>query len=146
MSSPFQTLDEFKQAADGPTEGAIYTFANNPGVIGVALVVCVLPLLWFIYASYTTKAESSESDSAMNLSVLIVAGLASLFGSLSQGDSHTAKEAQLRRDRTTVSAHHRQAAPIALLGMASSALPLFRQGRKRLQRRKSRRISRTPRV
>lgn len=139
MSSPFQTLDEFKQAADGPTEGAIYTFANNPGVIGVALVVCVLPLLWFIYASYAIKADKSEASDPMNLSVLIIAGLASLFGSLGHGDSHSresVREASLRRDtRATVSTTHRQLKPIALLGMAGSALPLFRRTRKSSQRK-----------
>lgn len=146
MSSPFQTLEEFKQATDGPTEGAIYTFANNPGVIGIAIVVCVLPLLWFIYASYTLKAGEPETRNPVNLSVLIVAGLASLFGSLSHGDSQTAQEAAVRRDgKTTVSAHQRTTAPIAFLGLASGALPFFRRSRKSAQRSKSRRLSRTSR-
>lgn len=146
MSSPFQTLDEFKQAADGPTEGAIYTFANNPGMIGIALVVSILPLLWFIYASYTIKPNRPETHSSVNLSVLIVAGLASLFGSLNQGDSHAVREATVKREgRTAVSANHRPLAPIAFLGLAGGALPLFRRSRKKSQRSRLRRTSRTPR-
>lgn len=146
MSSPFQTIEEFKQAADGPTEGAIYTFANNPGVIGVALLVAVLPLLWFIYASYTIKPDRPETHTSVNLSVLIVAGLVSLFGSLNHGDSQSAREAALKRDsRTPISTNHRPLAPIALLGLAGGALPLFRRSRKKPQRSQLRRTSRTPR-
>jgi len=146
MSSPFQTLDEFKQAADGPTEGAIYTFANNPGIIGIALLVSVLPLLWFIYASYTIKPDRPETHTSVNLSVLIVAGLVSLFGSLNHSDSQAAREAALKRGTgTTVSTNHRPLTPIALLGLAGGALPLFRRSRKKPQRSRLRRSSRTPR-
>jgi hypothetical protein len=115
-------------------------------VIGVAIVGCVLLLLWFIYASYTIKAEEAQPRTPLNLSVLIVVGLASLLGSLDHGDRQATPEARLRQEgRASVSTSHRHSSPIALLGLASGALPLFRRPRRRLHRGKMRHTSCLPR-
>lgn len=144
MSSPFQTLEEFQQATDGPTGGAIYTFANAPALIGIAIVLSVLLLFWFIYASYTTKAEKSETSNPLHLSVLIVAGLVSLAGSLYPTNSNPAEVAARRDVKTTASSNHRHT-PLTLLGLAGLAtLPTHR--RLKRPRRKPSRRSRYPRL
>ncbi|GAB4376841.1 MAG: hypothetical protein Kow00121_24710 [Elainellaceae cyanobacterium] len=145
MSSPFQTIEEFNQATEGPTGGAIYTFANNPALIGIAIIASVLLFCWFIYASFTVKAEQEKVSNPVNLSVLIVAGLVSLASSLFPGHTDSAKEASARREtRATASAPHHQT-PFALLGLAGLGAASSQQTR-RLRRRKTRQARRTPRV
>ncbi|MGB3571895.1 MAG: hypothetical protein WA783_15625 [Phormidesmis sp.] len=57
MSSPFITIEEFNSATDGPTEGAIYTFANSPAINAIALVVAVGVFIWFLVATCMTHAQ-----------------------------------------------------------------------------------------
>ena len=61
MSSPFSTIEEFNNVLDGPTEGAIYTFANSPVINIIALLVAVGIFIWFMVATYTTHADPSSS-------------------------------------------------------------------------------------
>ena len=56
MSSPFKTSQEFLEV-----KGPLYTFANNPVWIGVFLILSVLIFLWFIYASYQTKRDETNT-------------------------------------------------------------------------------------
>jgi hypothetical protein len=140
MSSPFKTLEEFQQAKDGPTEGAIYTFATNPSLITIALLLSVLLLFWFIYASYATRTDKPAAN-PVNLSLLIVAGLASLFSSFYPAESHTPNQASVRREARSTMNPSRQSMPFALLGLASSILPMSYRGRRKV-RSKSRRSSR----
>ncbi|MCY7285644.1 MAG: hypothetical protein LH679_19880 [Cyanobacteria bacterium CAN_BIN43] len=45
MSSPFSSFKEFSDA-----KGPIYTFANNPTMIGFLLVVSLAITVYFFYA------------------------------------------------------------------------------------------------
>ncbi|MEM9088767.1 MAG: hypothetical protein AAGC93_08500 [Cyanobacteria bacterium P01_F01_bin.53] len=79
MSSPFSTIEEFNGVLDGPTEGAIYTFAATPVINNIALLAAVGIFIWFIVKTYSTHAEPSRMDKSMNhLSSFIVIGLLSL--------------------------------------------------------------------
>jgi hypothetical protein len=81
MSSPFSTFEEFEGAIDGPTEGAIYTFAHSPAVNAIALLICVGLFLWFLVRTFSTHYDVPAVDKSLNhLSALIVAGLLSLAG------------------------------------------------------------------
>jgi hypothetical protein len=81
MSSPFSTIDEFQGAIDGPTEGAIYTFAGSPAVNTVALLIGIGIFFWFLAKTFSTRYEANAVDKSLNhLSAFIVAGLLSLAG------------------------------------------------------------------
>ena len=62
MSSPFKTIEEFNAAADGPTEGAIYTFAHTPIVNALALLVSVGIFVWFIIKTYDTRSKPTKTE------------------------------------------------------------------------------------
>lgn len=70
MSSPFDSFKEFSKA-----EGAIYTFANNPTLIGILIVVSALVFLYFIYASFSIKKGQSTAKSPGMLGLLIAASV-----------------------------------------------------------------------
>lgn len=81
MSSPFSTFEEFEGAIDGPTGGAIYTFAHSPATNTIALLICVVLFIWFLVRTFTTHYEVPAIDHSLNhLSAFIVAGLLSLAG------------------------------------------------------------------
>jgi hypothetical protein len=71
MSSPFSNFKDFSEA-----KGPIYTYANNPTVIGALLLVGVGILLYFLYASYTMKQDKPQNFTT--LSALILASLTSI--------------------------------------------------------------------
>lgn len=74
MSSPFSSFQEFSDA-----KGPIYTFADNPTMIGFLLLVGLAITVYFFYASYTMKQETAiKPPTAIGL--LLVAGAASVFG------------------------------------------------------------------
>lgn len=73
MSSPFDNFKEFSKA-----EGAIYTFANNPTLIGILIAVSALVFLYFIYASFSIKKGQSTAKSPSVLGLLIAASALSL--------------------------------------------------------------------
>lgn len=79
-ASPFETIDEFNGVVDGPTEGAIYTFAHMPVLNVIALIVSVGLFIWFIIGTYSTHHNvPSKMDKSLNsLVMLITVGLLSL--------------------------------------------------------------------
>ncbi|MEO1389053.1 MAG: hypothetical protein AAFV85_17090 [Cyanobacteria bacterium J06634_6] len=81
MTSPFSTVEAFQQASDGPTEGAIYTFAHTPEINHIALLIAVFLFLWFLSSLSKNHSKLSRFEKSFSqLSVLIVAGLLSFVG------------------------------------------------------------------
>ena len=136
MPSPFSTLEDFNAAIDGPTEGAIYTFAHTPAINGIALIVSVGLFIWFIVATYSTTHELPSVDKSLNrLSSFIVMGLLSLVAADQLQNTHqTRRSAQQQATPSSVLAQSKRAAPLAVLGMAGIGLPNLR--RTKSQRRK----------
>ncbi|MEM6425778.1 MAG: hypothetical protein AAGF66_18605 [Cyanobacteria bacterium P01_H01_bin.119] len=117
-ASPFQTWEEFEGAIDGPTGGAIYTFADRPALIGIMVAVAALLFLYFIYASFHISSGESTAKSPKMLGLLLVAGMASAMASLYEGVSEQNKVRQASRsgEVTQVAQTNRQL-PAALFGM-----------------------------
>ncbi|MEL6128505.1 MAG: hypothetical protein AAFR24_13290 [Cyanobacteria bacterium J06627_3] len=135
MASPFSTLEEFNAAIDGPTGGAIYTFAHTPAINGIALLVSVGLFIWFIVATYSTTHELPSVDKSLNrLSSFIVMGLLSLVAADQLQHTHQTRRSAQQATPSTVLAQSKRAAPLALLGMAGIGLPNLR--RTKSQRRK----------
>lgn len=137
MSSPFSTIEEFNGAADGPTEGAIYTFANTPIVNTLALLVAVGIFVWFIVATYSTHVSSPTTtvDKSLNrLSSFIVIGLLSLVAADHRQTARPEHTTQATAQPSVLQSS-RRAVPFTLLGMMGIGLPTSRrQKRKRLAR------------
>ena len=149
MSSPFSTIEEFNGAIDGPTGGAIYTFAKTPIINHIALVVAVGLFVWFIVSAYSTHREPGVEHAADNgvdkslkhLSMFIVAGLLSFVAAghrySSRPEANVERTAQsVPQTRSYQTASRR--VPLGLLGMMSVGLPTFRRmiGQKSGKRRK----------
>ncbi len=133
MSSPFSTIEEFNGAIDGPTEGAIYTFANTPIVNILALLVAVGIFVWFIVATYSTQVPSPATtvDKSLNhLSSFIVIGLLSLVAADHRQTVRPEQTTQVIAQPSVFQSSGR-AAPFALLGMMGIGLPSRRQKRKK---------------
>lgn len=134
MSSPFSTIDEFQGAIDGPTGGAIYTFASSPAVNTIALLIGIGIFFWFLSKTFSTRYEANAVDKSLNhLSAFIVAGLLSLAGAeyrqTHQPPSPTEAQPQ------AVSPRPGAAAALGLLGMVGVGMPARqRQRRKGLYR------------
>ncbi len=123
MSSPFSTLEEFNSAIDGPTEGAIYTFANAPVINMIALLVAVALFVWFIVSAYTTHAKPVTVDRSLErLSSFIVIGLLSLVAADYPRSVRSEQTPQAAVPTRTVDSS-RRAAPLGLLGMVGLGLP-----------------------
>lgn len=150
MSSPFSTIEDFNSAVDGPTEGAIYTFANSPVINNIALLLAVGIFIWFIIKTYSTHAGPSRVDKSMNhLSSFIVFGLLSLV-TLNHWQSSQLPTLQRRaqnisqQDSVQANALTQklrsgsQQLPTGLFGMVSLGFPSF-------SRLRNRRKSRSPR-
>lgn len=110
MTSPFSTFEEFSSA-----KGPIYTFANNSLAIGFLLVLCVLILIYFIYASYFMKQELTETPDPKAIGLLLVAGFASVMGTLFNPQSERREAVRPRYEEVRSDRHNWQ--PLALLGM-----------------------------
>lgn len=121
MTSPFQTIDEFNGAINGPTEGAIYTFANSPGVNNIALLVSVALFIWFVVGTYSPHHSLPKLDKSLNgLSSAIVVGLLSLVAADFRQPPGEIKTAAMHR-----SAIHRLAiAPLSNSNPRQSSIPL----------------------
>ncbi|MEM6451020.1 MAG: hypothetical protein AAF703_11960 [Cyanobacteria bacterium P01_D01_bin.105] len=134
MSSPFSTIEEFNGAMDGPTEGAIYTFAHSPAINMIALLVAVGIFVWFLVATYTTHPDDKPSavDKSINhLSSFIIIGLLSLVAA---DYRQSARPEHGDRSVSQTAVHSaRQTAPLGLLGMVSISWPaaLHRARRKK---------------
>ena len=144
MSSPFSTLEEFNGAIDGPTGGAIYTFANSPAINNIALIVAVGLFFWFIVKTYSTSHDLSAFDTSLNhLSSFIIAGLLSLVAADYHHPSHKEKVAQTTHPPTSElrlsQFSPRQHQSLGLLGMMALGVPALSRsgnGRKSSQRRR----------
>ena len=135
MPSPFSTLEEFNAAIDGPTEGAIYTFAHTPAINAIALLVSVGLFIWFIVATYSTPHELPSVDKSLNrLSSFIVMGLLSLVAADQLQHTHQTRRSAQPATPQTALAQSKRAAPLALLGMAGIGLPLRRTKSQRRKR------------
>ncbi|MGB3312554.1 MAG: hypothetical protein WBG32_18315 [Nodosilinea sp.] len=134
MSSPFSTFEEFEGAIDGPTGGAIYTFANSPAVNAIALLICVGLFIWFLVRTFSTHYEVPAVDKSLHhLSALIVAGLLSLAGAEYRQNTqiHQSPEAQPQATVNQPSAK----SGLGILGLAGVGLPLRSRGAKASRRR-----------
>ena len=139
MSSPFSTFEEFEAALDGPTEGAIYTFANAPAINAIALLICVALFIWFIVRTFTIHYDVPSVDSSLShLSAFIVAGLLSLAGMEYRHPTQPHVPANAQQP-VTISPRQATRTPLGILGLAGIGLPLGQRTRRK--RRYHRRIS-----
>lgn len=127
MSSPFSTLQEFTEA-----KGPIYTFANNPTMITILLLICLGITIYFFYSACTIKQETKPDSTT--LSALILAGCVSLSSFLLPAPQKA----------TAAYRQEPQRSPIALIG-ATLTGTLWQRRRSQFssrfssQRRRSRR-------
>ena len=136
MTSPFSTLEEFNAAIDGPTGGAIYTFAHTPAINAIALIVSVALFFWFMVATYSTSHELPSVDESLNrVSSFIVIGLLSLVAADQLQHTRQNRQSAQGDTNTQLVQSSRRAAPLALLGMVSIGMPGRRE---KSQRRKQR--------
>lgn len=134
MSSPFSTFEEFEGAIDGPTGGAIYTFADSPAINTIALLICVGLFLWFLVRTFSTHYNVPAVDKSLNhLSALIVAGLISLAGAEYR---HGAQPHQpVEADPQAVTHRPGAKSALGLLGLVGVGLPMRPQGSRASRRR-----------
>ncbi|PSR18329.1 hypothetical protein C8255_08035 [filamentous cyanobacterium CCP3] len=134
MSSPFSTFEEFEGAIDGPTGGAIYTFANNPAINTIILLICVGLFIWFLVRTFTTHYNVPAVDKSLNhLSAFIVAGLLSIAGAEYRQINQPYQPAEAQPQATVQRSGARSA--LGLLGLASVGLPLRSRSTKASRRR-----------
>lgn len=136
-ASPFTTWEEFEGAIEGPTSGAIYTFADRPALVGIMVVVAALVFLYFIYASFHISSGESSAKSPTVLGMLLVAGAASAMTSLYEGFTEQTVQQASRSGEISQPAKQSRKVPLAMLGMTGLA---GISQRKRVSRR--RRINR----
>ncbi len=110
-TSPFSTFEEFSSA-----KGPIYTFANNSSIINILLIIGALISIYFVYASYFMKQESMKAPGVKALGLLLLAGFASVMGTVlnpqwEQRDSTNSRQAQETRSG------RQNWQPLAFLGM-----------------------------
>ena len=131
-ASPFKTWEEFEGAVDGPTGGAIYTFADRPALIGIMVVVAALVFVYFIYASFHISGGKSSAKSPPMLGMLLVAGAASAMTALYEGFTERESVQQASRSgEVSQPVKQSRKLPLAMLGMTG----LAGMSRKRSQRR-----------
>ena len=117
-ASPFKTWEEFDGAIDGPTGGAIYTFADRPALIGIMVVVAALVFIYFIYASFNMRAGESNAKSPPMLGLLLVAGAASAMTSLYEGFTERGNVQKASRSAEVAQVvKPSRKSPVAMLGM-----------------------------
>lgn len=139
MSSPFKTIEEFNGAIDGPTEGAIFTFAHTPIVNILALLASVGIFVWFIIRTYDTHPRPTKIERSLNhLSSFIVIGLLSLIAI--EGRPTIRPDVQRETTSQAVSQENpiifsQRMAPLGLLGMVGLGLPTFHLSRKKRSNR-----------
>ena len=139
MTSPFDSIEAFNGAIDGPTEGAIYTFAANPAINNIALLVAVALFVWFIFATYTTRHELPKVDKTLNsLSALFVVGLLTLVSAEYRKNPDALKTAGVQQERQALTSRRSVQIPLGMLGMVGIGLPRFgKRNQRRLSDRRS---------
>ncbi|MEL6815599.1 MAG: hypothetical protein AAFP03_12385 [Cyanobacteria bacterium J06598_3] len=143
-TSPFTTIEEFNNVLEGPTEGAIYTFANAPAMNAIALIASVGIFIWFIVATYRTHdSPTSSMDKSLNhLSTFIVVSLLSVIAAGQYANRPANADLNARKDQPAlkrVSQATTGKVPLGLLGMFGAGLP----GLNRFYRQKSRKKRRS---
>ena len=133
-TSPFSTLEEFSSA-----KGPIYTFANNPSIISILLILSALIAIYFVYASFFMKQESTPTPGIKSIGLLLVAGFASVMGTLLHPQSEHREAANHRYSQESHAARQNWQ-PLALLGMIGLGGASFGQkaGQKSVQKTKRR--------
>lgn len=140
MSSPFSTIEAFEGAIDGPTGGAIYSFAHVPIVNAIALIISVGLFIWFMVYSFSTNHEETSAEpSLQNLTMLILAGLLSLMG-VEQSRSQSRTQTATREATYVATSRPSIRVPVGLLGLVGLGGGL--RSTTRRQRRHYRRIRR----
>lgn len=135
MTSPFKTFKEFSEA-----EGVSYTFANNPTIVGILIVLSVLVFLYFIYASFSIKKGKFTAKSPTVLSLLIATSAFSLAQSVYTSEvekmNNTSSKKEEVSERVTSSKRGQGwQVPMAAVGMTvASGRIIQRRSRKRSRR------------
>lgn len=138
-ASPFNGWEEFEGAVDGPTGGAIYTFADRPALIGIMVIVAALVFLYFIYAAFQIKAGESGAKSPPALGLLLVAGAASAMATLYEGwIEREAVQQASRPGKVAALTQQAREMPIALIGMTGLAGTTRRKSSRRGRRLRDR--------
>ncbi len=117
-ASPFDSWEAFEGAVDGPTGGAIYTFADRPALTGIMIVVAALIFIYFLYATFNIKAGHSQAKSPPMLGLLLLAGASSVMVSVYEGVAERRVNPQTSRSAETGSMSPAPKLPAALVGMA----------------------------
>lgn len=112
MTSPFSTFEEFSSA-----EGPIYTFANNPTVIAILLIISALISIYFFYASYMMKQDHSKAPDVSAIGLLLVAGFASMMGTLLNPQSDRREAVNPRHSHEMRAERPSAWQPLAFLGL-----------------------------
>ena len=137
MSSPFSTFKQFSEA-----KGPIYTFANNPAIIGILLAIAFAILVYFLYASFFMKQENSKSKNPVVLSLLIVASVISSTAALINVHPTKLKTtAYHRSSQSEVATGWKKLQPLMLFGLMKVGVgATLRQKARRRSHRQSRRV------
>lgn len=131
MSSPFDTYEEFEGAIDGPTAGAIYTFAHNPTINVIALLIGVGLFFWFLARTFKSHYDLPIADKALNhLSTFIVAGLLSLVG-LEYRQSVPPNHQPTASQPEVVAPQPSAKSALGLLGLVGVGLPARQRARRK---------------
>jgi len=134
-ASPFDSWEAFEGAVDGPTGGAIYTFADRPALIGITIVVAALVFLYFIYASFCIKSGNSNAKSPPVLGLLLATGAASAMASFYEGVTERGAVQQASPPGQSRLTKQARKVPVALLGMTGLAGVSGRKRPRRLRNR-----------
>lgn len=134
-ASPFETIEEFNGVVDGPTEGAIYTFAHTPAVNMIALLVSVGLFIWFIIGTYSSHHNvPSKMDKSLNsLVMLVTVGLLSLVSVEFRQSPRPIPTAET--SESTRAGHRAQGIPALLLGLTGIGAAQRRPRRRRDHRK-----------
>ncbi|MEL6383748.1 MAG: hypothetical protein AAFQ89_15090 [Cyanobacteria bacterium J06626_18] len=121
-ASPFETWEDFEGAIDGPTGGAIYTFADRPALIAIMIIVAALVFLYFLYAAFHISSGESSAKSPPTLGLLLVAGAASAMATLYEGVvEKTSVQHASRSDEVSQPTKQSRKLPLAMIGMTGLA-------------------------
>lgn len=128
-ASPFKSAEEFANA-----EGAFYTFADRPALIGILLVVSLLIFLYFLYYTFGTTKGTNNAKNPAVLGLLMATGMATFLSA--SVEPERVEAANRLRVRLARSSQQLVLAPLALMGVAT---PLSSRKGKRKPYRKGKR-------